>query len=138
MPKNNFSILIEVIMCHSRISKYLEQSLAAVHGLSLSEYLALHYLQGSEVAMSRILLAGKMGLTASGITRLLNPMEKLGLITREVNERDARLSLVKLTVAGVQKLSDAKKSVEQASADCVAELNVKEKKSLSSMIAKLA
>ena len=79
-----------------------------------------------------------MGLTASGITRLLNPMEKLGLITREVNERDARLSLVKLTVAGVQKLSDAKKSVEQASADCVAELNIREKKSLSSMIAKLA
>ena len=65
-------------------------------------------------------------------------MEKLGIITREVNKRDARLSLVKLTVAEVQKLSDAKKSVEQASADCVAELNNKENKSLLSMMGKLA
>ncbi len=138
MSKSSFVTLIEISNCHSRISKKLEQSLAAVHGLGLSEYLALYYLDNANTPLSRIALASELGLTASGVTRLLNPMEKLGLIERQVNERDARLSLVKLSVAGGEKFSNAKVSVERSAADILQELASKEAASLVAVLKKVA
>ena len=137
MSKTSFVTLIEISNCHSRISKKLEQSLGAVHGLGLNEYLALYYLERANTALSRIALASELGLTASGVTRLLNPMEKLGLIERQVNERDARLSLVKLSVAGAGKFADAKISVERSAADTLQELTSKEVVSLVAALKKI-
>ena len=65
--------------------------------------------------MRRIDLAQKLGLTASGITRLVAPMEKIGLVEKEANPRDARVSLVKITKAGETILADASISLEQKS-----------------------
>ena len=57
-----------------------------LNGLGLNEFIILYNLslaEGSE--MRRIDLAEKIGLTASGITRLLLPMEKIGLVKRRIN-----------------------------------------------------
>ena len=54
--------------------------------------------------MRRIDLAEKIGLTASGVTRILLPMEKVGFIRKEVNKEDARSSLVILASGGKRKL----------------------------------
>ena len=56
--------------------------------------------------MRRIDLAGKLGLTASGITRLLIPMEKIGWIKREPYTDDARVSYVSIANGGKNKLID--------------------------------
>ena len=70
-------------------------------GLSFSDFQVLYYLScAHEERMRRIDLAEKMALTASGITRMLAPMEKIGLIKREDSERDARVSYVKLATGG--------------------------------------
>ena len=58
-------------------------------------------------------LAEKTGMSASGITRLLNPMEKLNIVEKEQNARDARVSLVKLTSAGSELFTYATQSVLQ-------------------------
>ena len=58
----------------------------------------LHYAQNQ--VMSRTELADAVNLTASGVTRLLIPMEKIHLVEKEKNNRDARVSLVKLTFTG--------------------------------------
>lgn len=50
--------------------------------------------------MRRIDLADSVGLSPSAVTRLLAPMEKPGLVEKEANPRDARVSLVKLSTAG--------------------------------------
>jgi DNA-binding MarR family transcriptional regulator len=57
-------------------------------GVSLSEILILYHLsQAPEGALRRVDLAEKVGLTASGITRLLLPMEKIGLVKRKQDEK---------------------------------------------------
>jgi DNA-binding MarR family transcriptional regulator len=48
-------------------------------------------------SLSRITLADSIGLTGSGVTRLLAPMIKNHIVLKIVNSRDARQSLVGLT-----------------------------------------
>ena len=77
-------------------------------GLGFSEFtIAFHLIQADGEKMRRVDLAEKMGLTASGVTRLLAPMEKIGLIKRESSEQDARVSYVTLTTAGKRNFADA-------------------------------
>jgi len=57
--------------------------------------------------LRRIELADSIGITASGVTRLLAPMEKIKLISKLSNPRDARVSLVKLSKVGEQLFKDA-------------------------------
>ena len=83
-----------------KLSKKADRALA-VHGISLSEFMVLHYLNYAQnQVMSRTELADAVNLTASGVTRLLTPMEKIHLVEKEKNNRDARVSLVKLTFTG--------------------------------------
>ncbi|MCX6732705.1 MAG: MarR family winged helix-turn-helix transcriptional regulator [Candidatus Roizmanbacteria bacterium] len=82
-------------------------------GLGFNEFMILFYLsQSKEEKMRRIDLAGKLGLTASGITRLLIPMEKIGWVKREPYTEDARVSFVSLAKGGKNKLAD--ESMEDA------------------------
>ena len=57
--------------------------------------------------MTRIDLAESIGRAASGVTKMLQPMEKIGLIQKEVGARDARVSLVKISKAGERLFKDA-------------------------------
>ncbi len=71
------------------------------HGLGLNDFMILYQLsQNPEGKMRRVDLAEKIGLTASGVTRMLLPMEKIGLVKREVNEQDGRVSYVALANGG--------------------------------------
>jgi DNA-binding MarR family transcriptional regulator len=83
----------------------------SVHGIGFNDFMILYQLkQATGERMRRIDLAEKIGLTASGVTRMLLPLEKIGLIKREVNERDARVSYVVLTETGKQLFEDAKET----------------------------
>jgi len=56
---------------------------------------------------SRVDLAQTVGLTPSGVTRALRPMEKLGIVSTVKSKRDARLAIAALTPAGRELLEDA-------------------------------
>ena len=80
----------------------------SIHGLGVSEFLVLRQLGTAQAqTMRRVDLAQAVGLTASGITRLLNPMQKTGLVVKKASAHDARVSLVVLSKAGAQVLKDA-------------------------------
>ncbi len=80
----------------------------SAHGISFSDFMILYLLnQAPGGKLRRIDLAEKIGLTASGVTRMLVPMEKTGLIQREANERDARVSYASLTDTGRRIFEDA-------------------------------
>jgi len=80
---------------------------ASLNGLSLSDFMILFTLShAKDGKMRRIDLAEAIGLTASGITRLLAPMEKVGLVKRELNAHDARVSFVVIANGGKAKLKD--------------------------------
>jgi hypothetical protein len=54
---------------------------ASLNGISFNEFIIMYTIsQARDGKMRRVELAESMGLTPSGITRLLLPMEKIGLI----------------------------------------------------------
>lgn len=76
-------------------------------GLGFNEFtILLHLSLAPDKKMRRIDLAEKIGLTASGVTRMLAPMEKIGLIKREAAARDARVSYVAITSSGQRNLDE--------------------------------
>jgi len=110
------SFLMNLWTINTVTSKRIDAGLGSIHGIGFTEYMSLYHLSNAHnKTMRRIDLAQKIGVTASGITRLLSPMEKIGLVEKEVNERDARVSLVKLSNAGETILNDATTSFEASS-----------------------
>lgn len=95
-------------------------------GLGFSDFQILFHLsQAQDEKMRRVDLADKVGLTASGITRLLAPMEKVGLIKREANERDARVSFVVLAPGGKRKLAESLENAEALAKDLLSAAKAK-------------
>jgi DNA-binding MarR family transcriptional regulator len=102
------SFVINLSNLNSLISRNIDAGLGAVHGIGFTEYMILFHLNNAhKKTMRRIDLANSIGLTASGITRVVSPMEKIGLVQKEENPRDARVSLVKISSAGEEVLNDA-------------------------------
>lgn len=104
------SFCFNIAKFQTSLSRRLDAKLG---GISFTELIILYHLsQADEQKMRRIDLAEKVGLTASGITRLLLPMEKIGLVSKEANEHDARVSFVVLAPGGKTKLSEGLERME--------------------------
>lgn len=105
----------------SRIETVLSRRLdARLGGLGWSDFLILYALSSADgKRMRRVDLADTIGLTASGITRLLLPMEKIGLVRREAHEGDARVSYVAIAPGGEAKLAEAILRAEEFSSDII-------------------
>ena len=99
----------------NRVERRLDHSLGAIRGISLAEYRLLRALGDAPSSRSsRVDLAAAVGLTPSGVTRALRPMEKLGIVSTVKSKRDARLAIAALTPAGRDLLSDASGVVDDA------------------------
>ncbi|SFL34722.1 MarR family winged helix-turn-helix transcriptional regulator [Shimia haliotis] len=86
----------------------LSGEFSAVHGISVNEFLLLLHLERATLnRLSRVDLAKRMHVSASTITRMAAPMEKIGLVGREVDDRDARLVFVVATDTGREKLTQS-------------------------------
>ncbi len=90
------------VQLHRQLDKVL-----SAHGIGVSELMVLHALHTAQGALSRIALADMLSLSASAITKLLAPMEKIGLVDKAKDAHDARLSLVLLTDAGTRVYQEA-------------------------------
>ena len=115
---SSVSPAMELVMAlsslQSHVLKKIDQRLSA-HGISFTEFMVMYHLNAApNKTMRRIDLAESVGLSASGVTRLLSPMEKIKLVQKEVNPRDARVSLVKLSKTGQQVFKDAFVSFEES------------------------
>jgi DNA-binding MarR family transcriptional regulator len=67
--------------------------------------------------LRRVDLAERQGLTASGVTRTLLPLEKIGLVGREPDPRDARVGYAVITATGQELLDNATVTARQVSAE---------------------
>jgi DNA-binding MarR family transcriptional regulator len=105
---NEQTLALAFASAWNRLERRLDSSLGAIRGISLAEYRLLRALGDSPGAQaSRVDLAGAVGLTPSGVTRALRPMEKLGIVSTVKSKRDARLAIAALTPAGRELLGDA-------------------------------
>jgi len=92
----------------NRLERRLDKNLGAIRGISLAEYRLLRALGDAPASQaSRVDLADAVGLTPSGVTRALRPMEKLSIVSTVKSKRDARLTIAALTPTGRELLDDA-------------------------------
>ncbi|WP_373084210.1 MarR family winged helix-turn-helix transcriptional regulator [Sneathiella sp.] len=102
----------------SALERRLDRILSSTKGVSFSEYRLLMALsEANPTGCPRIDLANRVGLTASAVTRALKPLEKIGCVTTERSERDARQSLAVITPAGRDLLADAQAILRDALRD---------------------
>ena len=96
---------------HAATTRSLSAQLVSDHGLTLNAYEALLLLAHAEDARMRpVDLAEQLLLTASGVTRLLDGLEEVGLIERATCASDRRVSYAVLTDTGRAKLESASES----------------------------
>jgi DNA-binding MarR family transcriptional regulator len=102
---------IRVVRAGIAVPRQLSAQLSADHGLSINAYEALLRLaRAPDRRMRRVDLANRLLLTAGGVTRLLDGLERDGFVAREECASDRRVSYAVLTKAGRTKLREATKS----------------------------
>lgn len=115
-PSTSLEFCLRLARAYSVLMRRLDNALGNLHGLGFSDFMVLYHLQRAPATrMRRIDLAERLGLTASGVTRTLLPLEKLGLVARQPDPRDARVGYASITSAGQRLLADAMVSVESIS-----------------------
>src|SRR5919107_3345357 len=98
-----------MLRVHASLWKALEAELEAAHGLPLSSFEVLMFLADAEAERMRMCdLATSVVLSRSGLTRLVDRLERDGLLAREACSSDARGQFAKLTPAGRRKLDTAR------------------------------
>jgi len=101
--------VLRLLQSGDAIKARLAGEFSAVHGLSVNEmFLLMQLEQASLHRLSRVELARRLHMSASTVTRMATPMEKIGLVKRQADERDARLAFVALTEAGLTKVQEAR------------------------------
>lgn len=128
------------LRAHATVSRALEADLLANHDLSLASYDVL--VQLAEAPQGRLRmsdLAEAVLLSRSGLTRLVDRLEREGLVLRASCPSDARGTFTVLTDAGRRRLGTAAPGHLAAVRTCVTDrLDVSELGSLVTILAKLA
>src|SRR5215467_12245092 len=102
---------IRFLRAHAAVTRQLSARLEASHGLTLSDFdvlVQLYHADGHR--LRRVDLARSVLLTASGITRLLDGLERAGWVERERCSSDARVTYAVLTDEGLEKITTARSS----------------------------
>ncbi|HEY3070304.1 MAG TPA: MarR family transcriptional regulator [Gaiellaceae bacterium] len=93
---------------HAQIVRALDAELEREHGLALTSYDVLIQLSLAPDRRLRMFeLADAIVLSRSGLTRLVDRLERCGLVERERGEVDPRQIYAKLTDRGLEVLADA-------------------------------
>jgi DNA-binding MarR family transcriptional regulator len=98
-----------LLRAHACLAKRLDAALDNAHRLPLSSYEVLHHLEDSTGGRMRMCdLAEQAQLSRSGLTRLVDRLEREELLERCSCEQDARGSFACLTEIGRERLEEAR------------------------------
>jgi len=102
---------VSLLRAHMAATRQLNAQLNAQHGLTLSDFeVLLRLARAQDRRLRRVDLAEEVLLTASGITRLLDGLEKGGYVERASCDSDRRVVYAVITDAGLAKLEEAASS----------------------------
>jgi len=102
---------VGLLRSHAGTSRELSADLSAKHALTINDYECLLLLSRAEnQSLRRIDLASKLLLTASGVTRMLDGLEREGYVEKGSCASDARVTYAVLTEKGREKLERASRS----------------------------
>jgi DNA-binding MarR family transcriptional regulator len=96
------------LRAHAQITRTLEADLLAEHDLPLPSYeVLLHLAESANRRLRMTELADRVLLSRSGLTRLVDRLEREGLVERSACPNDARGTNAVLTDAGLERLRSA-------------------------------
>ena len=99
---------VGLLRAHAALTRELSADLVHQHGLTINDYeVLLHLAYADDRQLRRVDLAERLVLTASGVTRLLDGLERAGYVGKGRCESDARVTYAVLTDAGLAKLREA-------------------------------
>ena len=99
---------VALLRAHASSTRRFNAELVAEHGLTLNDYeVLLHLSRADGKRLRRVDLAASVLLTPSGITRLLEGLERGGYVERASCDSDARVTYAQLTDDGEAKLRAA-------------------------------
>jgi DNA-binding MarR family transcriptional regulator len=97
-----------LLRAHACLAKRLDAELEQAHRLPMTSYEVLHHLEGASAGRMRMCdLAEQAQLSRSGLTRLVDRLEREELLERCSCEHDARGSYACLTESGRERLQEA-------------------------------
>ena len=98
-----------LLRAHAHLVKALDSELEQAHGLPLTSYEVLLYLDAADDGRMRMCdLASCVLLSRSGLTRLIDRLEREGFVARHSCEQDARGAYARLTDDGHLKLASVR------------------------------
>src|SRR5258708_39588169 len=101
-----------------------DAELGAIHGIGLSDFAAMHHLaEAPGGRLRRVDLARRLALTPSGVTRLLGPLERRGIVTRQEDGHDARATYAVLTPSGKALVKNATATIAVIAESILGSLN---------------
>ena len=115
---DTLTTLLDLWRASTVVARRIDRPLGGAHGLSLVDLailLALGNARGGR--LRRVDLAERLGMSQSSVTRLLAPLEKLGMVRRQVDPGDRRASYAELTDAGRRLARDAEATARDAADD---------------------
>lgn len=99
---------VALLRAHAGITRDLNSQLALEHGLTLSDFeVLLRLSRAPDRQMRRVDLADQVFLSASGVTRLLDGLERQGFVERASCASDRRVVYAVLTDVGLDRLRTA-------------------------------
>ena len=99
---------VRLMGAHSAMTRSFNAHLQSTAGITVTDFEVLHRLAEAEGGrMRRVDLAPAVGLTPSGITRLLDGLEASGVVCKEHCASDARVSYATITPDGRRALACA-------------------------------
>jgi DNA-binding MarR family transcriptional regulator len=102
---------VGLLRAHAALTRALNADLVNAHGLTINDYeVLLHLARADQQQLRRVDLAERLVLTASGITRLLDGLERGGYVRKAQCASDARVTYAVITDAGLDKLKEASKT----------------------------
>jgi DNA-binding MarR family transcriptional regulator len=107
-PQASLTAFSRLLRAHSTLWRELSARLVTDHGLTINDYEALLHLSHAENgSLRRVDLAERLMLTPSGVTRLLDGLERDGWVKKGQCDSDARVTYAVLTDEGRERLESA-------------------------------
>lgn len=99
---------VRLLRAHAAMKRGFNTQLLADHGLTVNDYETLLLLSHEpDSRLKRVVLAERLQLTPSGVTRLLDGLEASGFVGKASCASDARVTYAVLTDTGREKLQQA-------------------------------
>jgi DNA-binding MarR family transcriptional regulator len=136
-PARHKAVVIEILRSADRLRRRGE-ALLAPHDVTLQQFNVLRILRGARPAgLCTLAIAERMIEQTPGITRLIDRLEKKGLVRRVRSEEDRRQVWCRITPAGERLLARLDDPVEQFDRAAVRGLSPADQDRLTALLGQL-